>query len=447
MGVTRAPELDEALALGLPLQVLGQAGRRGSLSRLVVLGRSDPETGVSLAGIIAGTLRIPPAITSRFHTATRARGLYVLNDEGAERFVLSPGVMSQIVVSAGSWPLVLPVFGPKAKPIAIGDEADLQADLDLFCAVVDTAAGGVDLELRATGITVDRALWAIGHAGRAFVDRAMPRGPGRIYRPSGSADQDDAISFADIGGQEEAKAELEMICLAVRDPAAFAAWGSRPPRGLLLFGPPGTGKTMLARALARETGARFIHVRATDIVSKWYGEAERKLQQAFDQARRDRPAVMFFDEIDALARSRDEAHEATHRVVSTFLENLDGLDTVEGVIVLAATNRPEAVDEALTRPGRFDRLVNVPLPSAPGRRSIFEIHMSNAERKARRALFEVPTEADWDALITATAGFSGADIDECVRRVLEARVRSGATSGVVSAQELIHIAEGVRRPF
>jgi cell division protease FtsH len=133
--------------------------------------------------------------------------------------------------------------------------------------------------------------------------------------------------------------------------------------------------------------------------------------------------------------------------VSTFLENLDGLDKVDGVIVLAATNRPEAVDEAITRPGRFDRLVEVPLPSASGRRSIFEIHMSNAERKARRRLFEEITERDWEALIAATAGFSGADIDECVRRVLESRVRSGATSGVISARELINTAEGVRRPF
>jgi transitional endoplasmic reticulum ATPase len=204
---------------------------------------------------------------------------------------------------------------------------------------------------------------------------------------------------------------------------------------------------MLARALARESGARFIHVRATDIVSKWYGEAERKLQQAFDWARSDRPAVMFFDELDAIARSRDDAHEATHRMVSTFLENLDGLEGIEGVIVLAATNRPEAVDEALTRPGRFDRLVEVPLPSAAGRRAIFEIHMSRAERKARRQLFEEPAEADWQALTVATAGFSGADIGECVRRVLEARVRSGGTSGMIPAVELIGSAEGVRRPF
>jgi ATPase family associated with various cellular activities (AAA) len=447
MPITRAAELDDALAAALPLQVLGQTARSGPLSRLVVLGRSDPRAGVAVAALLAGTLRTPAAIATKFPTARRGRDLYVLNADGAERFLVSPGLLGQIVISAGSWPFVLPVIGPKAEPIPIANKGELQADLDLFCAVADVAAGGVDLELRATGITVDRAFSALGQAGKAIVDRVRPKGPGQVYRPPVATDDEDAISFAHIGGQDEAKAELEMICLAVRDPAAFAAWGSRPPRGILLYGPPGTGKTMLARALAAEAGARFIHVRATDIVSKWYGEAERKLQQAFDWARNDRPAVMFFDELDAIARSRDYSHEATHRIVSTFLENLDGLEGIEGVIVLGATNRPEAVDEALTRPGRFDRLVEVPLPSAVGRRAIFEIHMSRAERKARRELFEEPSEPEWLALTEATQGFSGADIAEGVRRVLESRVRSGVTSGVISVHELLANVEGVRRPF
>jgi ATP-dependent 26S proteasome regulatory subunit len=391
-------------------------------------------------------VRIPPAVTTNFPTAKRGRNVFVVNAAGQERFSISIGVMGQVVVSAGSWPLVLPVLLPTAKPIPTSDKARLRADLDLFCAVVDAAAGGIDMELWPTGLTVDQAFSTLGRAGMAVVDLVWRR-PGRTYDARSDATDAKSITFADVGGQDAAKAELEMISLAIRDPAVFAAWGSRPPRGVLLYGPPGTGKTMLARALARESGARFIHVRATDIVSKWYGEAERRLQHAFDWARRDRPAVMFFDEIDAIARSRDDAHEATHRIVSTFLENLDGLQATEGVIVLGATNRPEAVDEALARPGRFDRLVEVPLPAAPGRRAIFEIHMSNAERKARRQLFNEFTDADWDALIAVTDGFSGADIGECVRRVLETRVRAGATTGIVSAQELISSAAGVRRPF
>ncbi|HXM56927.1 MAG TPA: ATP-binding protein, partial [Candidatus Dormibacteraeota bacterium] len=170
-------------------------------------------------------------------------------------------------------------------------------------------------------------------------------------------------------------------------------------------------------------------------------------QRVFDRARAEAPAVVFFDEIDALARDRDVAHEATHRMVSTFLENMDGLREAEGVIVLAATNRPESVDEALLRPGRFDRLVEVPLPDRAGRRAIFAVHMIRAERKARRELFGNPDDAQWEALLDATEGFSGADVAETVRRALEAKVRSGATGGRIETAEMLTVAAGVVRPF
>jgi transitional endoplasmic reticulum ATPase len=273
------------------------------------------------------------------------------------------------------------------------------------------------------------------------------RGPGELFDPVAGTLGDEPTTFADVGGQDAARDELETICLAVRQPDAFRAWGARPPRGVLLYGPPGTGKTLLARALAQEAGARFLQVRATDVVSKWYGEAERRVQQAFDRARAETPAVIFFDEIDALARSRDMAHEATHRMVSTFLENMDGLREVEGVIVLAATNRPEAVDEALTRPGRFDRLVEVPLPDREGRRAIFRVHLRRAEAKAGRPLFAELDDERWEALLDATDGFSGADVAETVRRALEAKVRSGATAGRIEPDELLAVAAGVVRPF
>jgi hypothetical protein len=449
MAVTWSPELADRLTSGLPLQVLGQSGRGGPLSRLVVLGRSDPESGAALAAVLAGTLRTPRAIPESFPTVRRGRGLFVRDEDGRERFVVSAGLLNQVVISCGSWPLVLPLIGPKAGALSVAERDELEAGLDLFCRIVGSAVGSdAELVLEPTGIGVDSAVSGVGRIGRAALGLLHPRGPGQVYRPpAGEVGEEEAIFFSDIGGQDAAKAELEMICLAVRDPAAFGAWGARPPRGVLLFGPPGTGKTMLARALAREAGARFIHVRATDIVSKWYGEAEQKLQQAFDWARREPPTVMFFDELDAIARSRDESHEATHRIVSTFLENLDGLASVEGVIVLAATNRPEAVDEALTRPGRFDRLVEVPLPSAPGRRAIFDVHLSRASRRAGRVLFEEPAHEDWDRLLAASAGFSGADIAEAVRRVLEAKVRSGASSGLVVPDELLASTVGVRRPF
>jgi transitional endoplasmic reticulum ATPase len=254
-------------------------------------------------------------------------------------------------------------------------------------------------------------------------------------------------SFDEVGGQEEAKRELQAVCLAIREPEAYRRWGARPPKGVLLYGPPGTGKTLLARCLAQESGAHFVHVRATDVASKWYGEAERRLQAVFDQARRQPPAVLFFDEIDALARAREDAHEATHRVVSTLLENMDGLEESRGVVVVAATNRPEAVDAALTRPGRFDRLVEVPLPNRAGRQSIFRVHLRKAERQAERALFE-PIDGDgWEQLLDATEDFSGADVAETVRRVLEVKVRSGALDGQITLDELLAQAATVSRPW
>jgi transitional endoplasmic reticulum ATPase len=342
------------------------------------------------------------------------------------------------------------------------DRPALDEDLDLFCNVIsvtlegiyssDPEAGGpppVDLELAANGASAETAAEALGKLGRSAAsllrNGSFGRGPGNVYQPEPTA-TGDVISFGDVGGNEAAKAELQAICIAVKEPGRFRRWGARPPRGVLLFGPPGTGKTMLARALAHESGAKFIHVRASDVVSKWYGEAEQKLQQVFDWARRERPSVLFFDELDALARSREDAHEATHRIVSTFLENMDGLREMDGVIVLAATNRPGAVDEALTRPGRFDRLVEVPLPAARERRAIFQVHLARADGQAGRSLFEPVSEEDWRELTKATEGYSGADIAETVRRSLEARVRSDEM-GRIRPDELLAAARSVGRPW
>ncbi|HEX6549009.1 MAG TPA: ATP-binding protein, partial [Candidatus Dormibacteraeota bacterium] len=203
-------------------------------------------------------------------------------------------------------------------------------------------------------------------------------------------------------------------------------------------------KTMLARALARESGAHFIHVRATDVVSKWYGEAEKRLQEAFDWARRERPSVLFFDEIDALAPTREFAHEVTHRLVSTFLENMDGLSSTPGVIVVAATNRPGSLDEAIRRPGRFDRQVEVPLPGPAGRRAIFDVHLARASRTASRELFQPPMPEDWERLVLASEGYSGADIAEAVRRALEVKVRSGVATGQVAPDELLAATRSIK---
>lgn len=249
-----------------------------------------------------------------------------------------------------------------------------------------------------------------------------------------------AASFSDVGGLSEAKRELESVCVALSKPEIYQRWGARPPKGVLLYGPPGTGKTLLARCVAGQAHAAFFHVRAVDVASMWYGQAERRLQDAFDRARKQTPAVVFLDEVDALTPPRETSHEASHRVVSTLLENLDGLRPLEGVVVVAATNTPESVDPALMRPGRLDRLVEVPLPEAEARAQILHVHMRRAERRAGRRLFET---SDWKRLVRATDGMSGAEIEETVRRALEERVRlndDADARGLITEVELLEAA-------
>jgi hypothetical protein len=479
-GISWDPLLADRLVRGLSLSVLGQVVLPEPLARLLVLGRSDspPDGRMALAAVLvptasggtavlstlglgnAGATRIPLSVRDRVGGRDAAGGFFVPGPGGEDRFLVAPGLMRHVTVTCGMWPLLHQLIGPRAPALPSSDLASVARDLDRFCELLDAVVvamyeaedlevPGLDLALRPTAASVEGAVTGLRKLTRSTLSRLPTnRGPGEVFDPSSDGPVgEEPTSFADVGGQDAARTELETICLAVKQPDAFRAWGARPPRGVLLYGPPGTGKTLLARALAHEAGARFLHVRASDVVSKWYGEAEKRMQSAFDRARAEAPTVMFFDEIDALARNREFSHEATHRIVSTFLENMDGLREAEGVIVLAATNRPEAVDDALLRPGRFDRLVEVPLPGGEDRRAIFRVHMRRAERKAARPLFAELADEQWQALLEATTGFSGADVAETVRRALEVKVRSGATAGRIEAEELVAAAAGVARPF
>jgi AAA+ superfamily predicted ATPase len=486
--ITWAPELAERLRTGLPLTVLGQAALAPPLGRVLVLGRSDggPSGATALAAVImpdaspgalalapfglgplAGAFQPPDELRERFPARRTGEAIFILDEQGRERFVVGPGVvLNHLVIACGAWPLVAPLFGPRTRARPVADAAALRADLDAFCHLVaatvnaiyrrqGSAPPSLAFTIRPTGLNVDAALGGLRWLGRSAADLITRLPKGTPFAPplpqrapvSEPGAGDPEAAFDEVGGLEEAKRELQAICLALRDPEAYRRWGARPPKGVLLFGPPGTGKTLLARCLAQAAGARFIHVRAADITSKWYGEAERRMQLVFDRARRETPAVLFFDEIDAIARDRDGSHEATHRVVSTLLENMDGLQELQGVVVVAATNRPEAVDPALLRPGRFDRLVEVPLPDREARGAIFRVHMGRAERQAGRSLFEPLDGAAWNRLLDVTEGFSGAEIAETVRRALEEKVRAGVMDGRITPAELLHQARTVRRQW
>ncbi len=256
------------------------------------------------------------------------------------------------------------------------------------------------------------------------------RGPENISDQFGAERPE--VRFEDIGGQPDAITELESLAFAVSHPELYKKWGTRPPKGVLLYGPPGTGKTLLAKALASQADAAFFSISPTDIASKWHGESESMMQGVFSAARREERAIVYFDEMEAIAPARnDNQHEVTRRVISTLLQNIDGMPATENVIVVGATNRKDDVDPAMLRPGRLDRWIEVNLPDSVGRKQIFDIHMRRAIEFAERQLFD--QAIDMQLLVEVANGHSGADIAEIIRRTLEKKVRIEGMTGVEPA--------------
>ena len=216
------------------------------------------------------------------------------------------------------------------------------------------------------------------------------------------------VHWEDIGGLEEVKQELrEAVEWPLKYPKAFQRLGIEPPRGVLLYGPPGTGKTLLAKAVATESEANFIGIRGPEVLSKWVGESEKRVREIFRKARQAAPTVVFIDEIDAIAPRRGtDVNRVTDRLINQLLTEMDGIQENSGVVVIAATNRPDILDPALLRPGRFDRLILVPAPDEKARLEILKVH-------TRR----VPLAEDVNLreLAKRTEGYSGADIEALVR--------------------------------
>ncbi|TAN35319.1 MAG: AAA family ATPase [Candidatus Methanoperedens sp.] len=192
------------------------------------------------------------------------------------------------------------------------------------------------------------------------------------------------ISWNDVGGLVSARQEIiEAVEWPLKRPEKFERMGIRPPKGILLYGPPGTGKTLLAKAVANESSANFISIRGPQLISKWLGDSEKAVRDIFKKARQVAPSILFLDELDAIApiRGMDIGSKASERVVNQLLTELDGIETLKNVVVIAATNRPEIVDPALIRSGRFDRLVFIGPPGREGRIEIFKIHLKNLSRE------------------------------------------------------------------
>jgi transitional endoplasmic reticulum ATPase len=233
----------------------------------------------------------------------------------------------------------------------------------------------------------------------------------RIVQPSAMREvmiEVPKVKWEDVGGLEEVKDALkEAVLWPLDNPESFDALGIRPPRGILLYGPPGCGKTYIARALANETGVNFISIKGPEILSKWVGESEQRLRNIFRRAKQVAPSIILFDEIDAIAPKRglEVGTRVTEQVVSQLLTEMSGIEEMKDVVVMATTNRPDIMDSALLRPGRFDRLIYVPAPDEKAREEIFKIHTKNMPLKA----------VDLKNLAKETKGYSGADIEALVR--------------------------------
>jgi transitional endoplasmic reticulum ATPase len=238
------------------------------------------------------------------------------------------------------------------------------------------------------------------------------------------------VNWNDVGGLDKVKQELkEAVEWPLKFPDSFKRMGIRPPRGLLLYGPPGTGKTLLAKAVAKESEANFIQVKGPALLSMWVGESEKGVRKIFERARQVAPCIIFFDEVDSLAGRRGMSSEGgskvTEHVLNQLLAEMDGIEENSDVVVLAATNRPDILDPAILRPGRFDRILLVGPTDKKGRLEIFKIHTKG---------MPLAKDVDIDELAEKTDGYVGSDIDGLCREAAMLALRKNIDAKQVSKE-------------
>jgi len=354
----------------------------------------------------------------------RRTGLIVLpsdsRDYGRRVMKVDEETLLNMGVTLGDRVVVRKIEPKTAERIVLGYPEDFKGQPDLREVIISIRGRplcrGNIISVRVGGKIINSAVEDYSPQEEAVVvgyntKIEMIREPSKV-QPKGVP----LVTFEDIGGLTKQIQKLrELVELPLLRPELFRTFSIRPPKGILLYGPPGTGKTLIARAVASESRANFITVTSSDLLSKWVGESEKALREVFRRAKQAAPCIIFFDEIEALApvRSAEDNH-VSERLVSQLLTELDGLVKLNGVVVMAATNRPELVDPALLRPGRFDKILYVPLPDLSARSAIIKLYVNKHPHDEN---------IDYLRLSQLTEGYSGADLKGVVDRAVQLAIR------------------------
>ncbi|RKO98350.1 hypothetical protein CXG81DRAFT_28807 [Caulochytrium protostelioides] len=334
----------------------------------------------------------------------------------------------------------LEILGIHTKNMKLADDVDLEvvasethghvgSDLASLCSeaamqqirekmdMIDLEEESIDAQvLNTLAVTMDNFRHAMGQSNPAALRETVVEVP--------------TTRWSDIGGLEKVKLELqETVQYPVEHPEKFLKFGMNPSKGVLFYGPPGCGKTLLAKAIANECQANFISVKGPELLTMWFGESEARARELFDKARAASPCVVFFDELDSIAKARgggvSDAGGAGDRVLNQILTEMDGMNSKKNVFVIGATNRPDQIDGALLRPGRLDQLIYIPLPDEPSRLSILKANLRKSP---------VASDVDLVSLAKVTHGFSGADLTEICQRACKLAIRESIEADIRAAR-------------
>lgn len=397
---------------GLKLNVI--EARREDIGRGIV--RLDPEMlrqiNAAPGDILMVRGRNRTTVAKAMPTFKEQRGQAVIQMDGVTRVNAGASLGQTVTVTRCSY-----AAARRVVMVPVGPGVIQEDELDYMARRLD----GLAIH---TGDNVRAALFGASY--RDFkVSRTEPDGP-VLIKPdtllvvdrarTEESTSDTTTTYDDLGGMEHELHKIrEMIELPLSHPEIFERLGIKPPKGVLLYGPPGCGKTLMARAIAHETNSNFIYVSGPEIIQKFYGESEARLRKIFEDAAKRAPSIIFFDEIDSLAPKRDRVEgEVEKRVVAQLLSLMDGLKARGDVIVMAATNRPDSIDPALRRPGRFDREIAIGVPNANSRAEILEIYWRG---------MPIAGDVDRPTVAAVTHGFTGADLAALCREAAMASLR------------------------